>query len=81
MNKLFLAIITILMIGFLAMTWVASQQNERANRLAEELYKEPVQSTEINWIPTYIVIQDPQGRPRARGTIFLVNTKWDTEIK
>ena len=82
MNKLLFSLIAILMIVVLALVWLVFQQNERANRLAEELYKEPVvQSADINWVPTYIIIQDPQGRARARGTIFLVNTVWDTEVK
>ena len=82
MNKTLLALIAILMIGFLGMTWLLLKENERANNLAEELYKEPVvQLAEINWVPTYIILQDLQGRPRARGTIYQIQTVFDTEIK
>ena len=82
MNKLLLSIVAILMTGFLGMTWLAFQQNDRANTFAAELYqREIIPTVDINWTPTYIVIQDLQGRPRARGTIYPIFTVFDTEIK
>ena len=71
------------MIVILALVWLLLKENERANRFAEELYQQEEISpwTEINWIPTYIILQDPQGRPRARGTIYPIYTVFDTEVK
>ena len=82
MNKLLLSIIAILMIGFLGMTWLVIQQNERANNLAAEIYQrvEIPPSAEINWTPTFITIEDAQGRARARGYVFLVHTAFDINL-
>lgn len=85
MNKLLLSIIAILMIGFLAITWLLLKENERANRLAKEMYQQRqeiqlVRSKSTDWIPTYITFEDAQGREVVRGVMYPIYIGGRTEV-
>jgi len=70
------------MVVILVQGWLLLKENTRANQCMAESYQQVVvESAEINWTPTYVIIQDAQGRGRARGTIYPIYTVFDTEVK